>query len=314
MNNVIYKIRNIVNNDFYVGSTIDSRVRFQDHRRKLRKGKHKNLHLQAAWNKYGEDCFRFEIVEIVSSQDKLFEVEQRWLAEHVGKDYCYNFASDAFAPMRGRKHSEETICKLKQAAQKTPRGKEHYRYGKTLDEEIRKKIGDTQRGVSKAPRVISEEGKAKIRKAAEAGHYSNWKGKTHSEESKAKMGRSIIATDPKGVEHTYSTITMLRKELNLTPPTVDRALKSGMRLVKGKVAGWSFRYAEDEKNPELEIPEKFLDLPRSRQEAKEKDSRYYFTGKPCERGHIAPRLTKGVCIVCRKEDWATENEKRRMRR
>ncbi len=51
-------------------------------------------------------------------------------------------------------------------------------------------------------------------------------------------------------------------------------------------------------------------LPKTRKEAQETGNKYYYTGKPCSRGHIAPRKTKGVCVECMKEDWAIDNSKR----
>ena len=51
-------------------------------------------------------------------------------------------------------------------------------------------------------------------------------------------------------------------------------------------------------------------LPTSRREAKETGAKYYYTGLPCSRGHIAPRKTKGCCIECMKADWALDNAKR----
>lgn len=268
MKNVIYKIRNVVNGKFYIGSTVDSRKRFWAHRKSLRLGNHDCIYLQRAWDKYGEDCFKFEVVEQLKAKEELYPAEQKWLSEHFGKKHCYNCSSNADTPMRnaspelkakhaqamrdyyaknthprqGKKHTPETLAKI--AANRTPpRGEAHYRYGKTVSEETRKKIGDAQRGVAKGPRTYTEEGRAKIRAAAEAGHYDHWKGRHHTEESKAKMGRQIIATDPEGNQHTYATITILRKELGLTPPTVNRALKSGVSLSKGKATGWSFKYA-----------------------------------------------------------------------
>lgn len=53
-----------------------------------------------------------------------------------------------------------------------------------------------------------------------------------------------------------------------------------------------------------------MDYPSSRAEAKATGAKYYFTGKPCARGHVAPRKTKGCCIECMKEDWAIDNAKR----
>ncbi len=198
MSNVIYKIRNVVNDKFYVGSTKSTKVRFKNHRRLLRNGKHHCKHLQAAWNKYGEDCFKFEVIEVVEGDNALWNAENAWLLQWVGRPECYNSGRTAEAPNRGlakeenpltgrtrppevnaqvaqalkdyyaenphprqgKKHTPETLDKI--AANRTPpRGEAHYRYGKTLDEETRKKIGDTQRGKKKGPRTFTPEGLAR---------------------------------------------------------------------------------------------------------------------------------------------------------
>jgi len=42
-----------------------------------------------------------------------------------------------------------------------------------------------------------------------------------------------------------------------------------------------------------------MDYPLTRAEAKKTQSRYYFTGKPCKQGHVAPRATlSGTCVTC----------------
>jgi 5-methylcytosine-specific restriction endonuclease McrA len=45
-----------------------------------------------------------------------------------------------------------------------------------------------------------------------------------------------------------------------------------------------------------------LTLPKTRKEAQVLGVSHYFTGKPCCRGHIAPRRTKGSCTECDRED------------
>lgn len=55
-----------------------------------------------------------------------------------------------------------------------------------------------------------------------------------------------------------------------------------------------------------------MDYPKTRAEAKAIGAKHYFTGKPCTRGHIAPRKTKGSCIECYKEDWQADNERRKL--
>lgn len=54
-------------------------------------------------------------------------------------------------------------------------------------------------------------------------------------------------------------------------------------------------------------------LPNNRAEAKQTGATHYFTGKPCSRGHVAPRKTKGSCVECAKEDWAIDNERRKQK-
>lgn len=59
----IYIIRDLENNKVYVGSSKNPQNRKYEHFSNLRNNKHKNEHLQNAWNKYGERNFVFEIVE-----------------------------------------------------------------------------------------------------------------------------------------------------------------------------------------------------------------------------------------------------------
>ena len=198
----IYKIRNLVNKKFYVGSSNNVYERFRAHKKLLRGNRHHCKHLQAAWNKYGEDCFVFKIVAHIVAVEDLFTAENGWLQQWVGTPECYNSGRSAEAPMRGmpkelthnygkpvppeqrlkiaatlkatyaanpeshprlgKKHTPEALAKI--AANRTPpAGEAHYRYGKTVSPEVREKIGAAQRGVKKGPRVYTPEGLARAR-------------------------------------------------------------------------------------------------------------------------------------------------------
>ena len=54
-----------------------------------------------------------------------------------------------------------------------------------------------------------------------------------------------------------------------------------------------------------------MDHPKTRKEAQATGAKFYFTGEPCVRGHIALRKTKGSCLECVREDWALDNERRK---
>lgn len=51
-------------------------------------------------------------------------------------------------------------------------------------------------------------------------------------------------------------------------------------------------------------------LPRTRKEGLEVGSKWYFTGKPCKRGHISKRYASAGCLECHKKEkrkWKRDN-------
>lgn len=274
---VIYWIRNMVNGKFYVGSSTQRYVRWRTHKKKLRSNTHHCPHLQAAWNKYGEANFEFSVVERVLTEVDLHAAEDRWLSEHVGKPHCYNAGRRAGAPMRGRtgpahpsfgkplpeaqkerlreaaleqwktsdprtgrKHSEYVRAKIREKVQQALA---EGRGGKFIpSEETRAKMSASLKGNQNAKgHERTEEHRRRLSEANKGNQ--NWLGKSHTEESRMKMGKAVVAVDPDGVEHAYATITLLRAAMELTPPTVHRALESKRPLSKGRYKGWSFRRA-----------------------------------------------------------------------
>lgn len=232
----IYKIINTHNGKFYVGSAVKFERRFAMHRWQLRKGTHVNAHLQRAWNKYGEAAFVFAVVEEVSEEADLLAVENKWLKEHVGKDYCYNIAIDARAPglgtygeknpMWGRtfKHTEDAKARIGEASAKRVQS----------DEEKAKRIATMQGHHVATP--TREKISAKL-----SGEGNFWYGKKRPDHSE-KVSRPVLVTDKCGITTEYKSIQDLRLALGLKPPTVNRALKSGKPLTKGPFTGYSFKY------------------------------------------------------------------------
>ena len=234
----IYKIINVINNKFYVGSAEDFTRRKRVHWWMLRRGNHANKHLQAAWLKYGEQAFMFVIVEELTIDTDVLVAENIWLKEHVGKEYCYNIATDATAPTTGW------------VGEKNPM------WGKTFShtDEAKAKIA-----AAAAARVQTEEEKAKRRKSMRGHHVSSatkakisaslsgennhWYGKKRPDHG-AKVSRAVIAVDPGGKAVEYASIQSLREATGMKPPTVNRALKSGAKLTRGPYVGWSFKYLD----------------------------------------------------------------------
>lgn len=63
----VYQIRCIPTGKVYIGSAIDLVKRRNSHWKDLKDRRHHNIHLQRAWDKYGEASFIFEVVELVLS-------------------------------------------------------------------------------------------------------------------------------------------------------------------------------------------------------------------------------------------------------
>lgn len=232
----IYKIINVVNNKFYVGSAVDFKRRKTRHFSELRVGKHNNQKLQNAWNKYGEQAFVFVVVEELPDDADLLAAENVWLREHVGKDYCYNIGVTATAPMLGMsgelspawgyRHTQEAREKISaagigrvQSPESIKRKTEHL-IGKPKSAEVRAKISATLTG---------------------EGNY--WYGKKRPDHG-AKVSKAIIVRDADGDAEVYTSIALFRELTGIKATTVNRALKSGTPITRGKFAGYMIKYVD----------------------------------------------------------------------
>jgi hypothetical protein len=206
----IYKIQNKITGKCYVGSTLDKKSRWLDHKKRLIGNNHHSLKLQRAWNKYGLDNFSFDgIAECFESQRSIKEAF--WMAQLDSVVNGYNVLNidlDSGVskipegsrngpknPFYGKVHSEETKKRMSISASK-----------RKTDLETRKKISESNRGKSR-PSIsqalighqVSEETKQKLSKANKGRVFSsevkermregckNRVRSPHSEETKAKM-------------------------------------------------------------------------------------------------------------------------------
>jgi group I intron endonuclease len=74
----VYQIRCISTGKIYIGSAVNLPARWGQHQSSLRQGKHKNIYLQNAWDRYSEADFEFSVLEYVDRASLLI-AEQRWI-------------------------------------------------------------------------------------------------------------------------------------------------------------------------------------------------------------------------------------------
>lgn len=176
----VYSIVNIVTGKVYVGSAAKSfRLRWNQHRSELRRGIHKNSHLQHAWTRYGEESFSFNIL-VLCCPEECVRYEQRMIDGYdaVNPDHGYNILPTA-GSLLGHKQSAETKAKKSRALT-----------GRVISPETRRKLSEANRGKSQSP-----ESRAK--------NSASNKGKVFSAETRLKLSEAMRG-------RTYSTETIAR--------------------------------------------------------------------------------------------------------
>lgn len=170
----IYAIQNKVTGHRYIGSAQKLSERRHQHFRDLRRGCHHNTYLQHAWNRYGEEAFEF-IVLMRCDEAELLMREQQFLDDRKPE---YNIARIADAPMKGRKHTEETKAKMSLVQ----RGKKHA----PTPAEALKRMAETKRG-KRNPHPGYPRSESTRRKMSES---HTGKPHPHSDEQRRKQSES----------------------------------------------------------------------------------------------------------------------------
>ena len=156
----IYKITNSINGKFYIGSSVDIHKRWISHKCYLNKQLHPNKHIQNAFNVYGFECFKHEVIELCD-KEVIQSREQYYIDLLYDKEKCYNIFKEAYAvngknhPMFGRTHTPEARLKIKEA-----RAKQIISHSK----ETRLKMGLASKGRKMSPESIEKNRQAKLGK------------------------------------------------------------------------------------------------------------------------------------------------------
>lgn len=164
MKSGIYKILNKITEKFYIGSAVNFKARWTQHKSKLRLNVHPNKYLQASWNLHGSDAFEFIVMEECAIEE-IPAKEQFWLdtLKPYHRNIGYNLYLIAGSPL-GTKWTEERkeaarlrMSNFKHTAESIDKMKIIKR---NISAETKAKIS-----VSKMGHSVSEETKLKIKAA-----------------------------------------------------------------------------------------------------------------------------------------------------
>lgn len=247
----IYSILNLENGRHYVGSSQDLKQRWKTHKRLLGLNKHHAKKLQFAWNKYGENSFRFDILELAPVGDILNR--EQFYMDKTAPFYNTLRRADGF---RGYKHTAET--KLKMALSAT---------GRLTSEEVREKLSRSHIGIKFSDERVeqmrrrrhTDEAKSKIGLASSGRIVSE---KTKKKLSAAALSRSesekennrlmncrlrskwYVLTSPSGANFLTFNLAEFSRKHNLDSPNLS-AVANGRRK---NHKGWLCRIADDQES------------------------------------------------------------------
>lgn len=176
---LVYVIRNVMNGKVYVGSTVNMSKRKARHLNDLNKNSHANKHLQKAWNKYGEENFIHEIIEVCANEEVLRKKELEHIARlnALNHNLGYNISeSTTNFSASGVNHPHFGKCF------KTLGYKNHWK-GKRLPESTKEKL--------RRPRSEKSKIRMSLNHADFSGSNNPMYGREHSKKTLEKISKSL---------------------------------------------------------------------------------------------------------------------------
>ena len=219
----IYKIINKENGKFYLGSAENCHKRQLRHFRDLRKGRHHNLYLQRAWNKYGEKSFSFEFIQDCNECKR----DEQILLNDLDWNKCYNISSSASGGdlIKNHPNRDKIISRLTEQLLKAPKPESRYK----------EKNGNWKGGKTfcSCGARISGHNKSCMKCADKTGENNPFYGKAHTEETKSKLrdqrlGKYIGNQEKpvmiEGIE--YKSVSEAGRALKVTPNTIINRIRN----------------------------------------------------------------------------------------
>ena len=204
----VYKISNNLcpEGKYYIGYSCDINHRWCIHRSTLKTNRHCNILMQRAYNKYGSECFDYEILQECETEEEAKNVELSYLEDLTIRDKLYNlhYNSSGGDLMTYHPNKEKIIEKIKNTLKENiskmtkenrlerwgRSGEKNGMYGRTHTDEVKRLYSDMHKGNTyNLGRKASQETKDKMSAIASErlGEKNHFFGKHHSEETLKKI-------------------------------------------------------------------------------------------------------------------------------
>lgn len=227
----VYRV-NLSNHHFYLGSTYCIQTRWAAHLRCLKKGIHKNPHMQSVFNKYR--VFEPALLETQRDENERIAREQHYLDMHFSDNGCVNAQRLAeVPPMLGRKHSSESREKMSKAKRGIPLTEAHKRACSEAQKERHARDGVTEATRQKLSKALM--GKRRPDNASRNKAATGW---NHTDEAREKIR---VAGRRPCSEETKQKIRATLKEKGIRPPLTDEIIQKRSLSIK---ATWARKKAK----------------------------------------------------------------------
>ncbi len=249
----VYKISNNLCSEgkYYIGYSCNIHKRWGTHQSTLKTNKHCNIRMQRAYEKYGSDCFTYEILQECETEEEAKNVELSYLEDLTIRDKLYNlhYNSSGGDMLTYHPDKEQIIEKIKNTQKdkiskmtKEERqqkwgqiGEKNGMYGKTHTDEVKRLSSEMHKGNTYClGKKASQETKDKMSVIASErlGEKNPFFGKHHNEETKQKIKEKNKGRLPPNVREviingeTYISATEAGRQLEICTGTILHRIKS----------------------------------------------------------------------------------------
>ena len=137
----IYCIENIVNHKKYIGQSVNIKDRWKHHINSLKRNEHDNKYLQRSYQKYGENNFKFYLLE-ECSKEELDEKEKYWIKKLDTYQNGYNLTTGG-SGIKTWIPTDEFKNKMSQIVS----GKNNPNYGNKWTDEMKENLSKKRKGL-----------------------------------------------------------------------------------------------------------------------------------------------------------------------